>query len=162
MKEIVIISSNKKYIIAIEKSLNRMKSKEFYLATIYNKEVSKIGIAYNKGIEKILINPLKHCFKEYKRQYYKNLDINTDKSIIEKFVKLNIVNECKYCFEKVKFNKTIYIDSVFNFLTKELEVSWTKLGNIIKDIDNKTYKDNLINFNKSTLKNSDNNINKDK
>lgn len=152
MKELVIISSNPQFILEIERFLLKFKDREIPLmASVFDKE-NKIGIAYTDSCKfsSIIFSPLKKCFKIFKQEFFYNLNLKVSKGVLNQFINLNIDREFEMCFEKVKYTGKIYLDSVFNFLTKEMEYSWRRVGEILSDnsriFENRKQAESIINF----------------
>ena len=130
MKELEIISTNSEYIKKIESFLI---SKEGVL--LIAKNDNKLGVVFedNVKISQIMYKPLKKCLMLYKKEYYMKKNLLLTRKTLSKFIQLNLSREYNICFGKVKFLDKIYLDSVFNFLTKEITYSWDNIAEIIKE-----------------------------
>ena len=136
MKDLVIISKNKKYILEMEKYFAKLKLKQLLIIQkLDTKTETKLAIAFSKqfSTKQILNVPLKRCFKCFKRKYFFDLDLGLDSKEINRLVNLNIDREFEICLKDITINDRLYIDSLFCFLTKEIKESWNKISVILKE-----------------------------
>lgn len=133
MKELVIISENNNFIRDTETYIKSKKNPDILLTAIVTDNYGRLAVCYNDDFDifRVIDVPLKRYFKNYKKDYFKRCVEDTD--IVNRFINLNINREYNICFSQVKNAKRIYVDSVLEFLTKELKYSWNKIIDVISD-----------------------------